>query len=197
MMRELIFASSNVHKTEEISQLLEGICAVKNLNDIGCTTDIPETGVTFEENAFLKSSFVAGNFNCDCFADDSGLEVQSLNNEPGVYSARYSGSRDADANLDLVLEKMENETNRIARFKTVISLIINDQHFLFEGTVDGILAHARSGSSGFGYDPIFVPAGYQQTFAELPPEEKNKISHRGIAIRKMVGFLASYTPVSN
>lgn len=193
-MRELVFASSNLHKTEEISQLLEGICAVKNLIDIGCTTDIPETGTTFEENAFIKSSFVVDNFNCACFADDSGLEVQALNNEPGVYSARYSGNRDADANLDLVLERMENETNRLARFKTVISLIIDGQHFLFEGTVDGILTHGRSGSSGFGYDPIFVPAGYQKTFAELPPEEKNKISHRGVAIRKMVDFLASYTP---
>lgn len=194
MIREIVFASSNKHKTEEIAQLLEGICAVKNLQDIGCDIDIPETGDTFEENAFLKSSYVATNFQCDCFADDSGLEVHALNNEPGVYSARYSGTRDSEANLDLVLQKMEHEENRIARFKTVISLIIDKQHFLFEGTVDGTLTYARSGTEGFGYDPIFVPAGYQQTFAELSSDEKNAISHRGIAIRKMVSFLEEYIP---
>lgn len=192
MIRSIVFASSNKHKTEEISQLLEGIYEVKNLTDIGCHDEIPETGSTFEENAFLKSSYVSTRFGFDCFADDSGLEIYALNNAPGVYSARYSGRRNAEENMLLALTHMEGKNNRLARFKTVISLIIDNNHFLFEGTVDGMITHKPQGAGGFGYDPIFIPAGYSQTFAEIAPEEKNKISHRGIAVGKMISFLAHY-----
>jgi len=188
-MKKLVFATNNQHKTDEIRSALTGQYEVLNLNDIGCTDDIPETALTFEGNAALKSSYVVEHFNLDCFADDSGLEIEALNNEPGVFSARYSGSRDSMENMRLVLEKMKNETNRNARFKTVISLMQDGKQHLFDGAVEGTIRFELSGSKGFGYDPIFQPDGYSITFAEMDMAEKNKISHRAIALKKMIDFL--------
>jgi len=188
-MKKLVFATNNQHKTEEIRQALDGQYEVLNLENIGCFTDIPETAVTFEGNATLKSSYVYENYNLDCFADDSGLEIDALNNEPGVYSARYSGSRDSLENINLVLAKLEGIDNRKARFKTVISLMQNGENHLFEGVINGTIRKALSGAKGFGYDPIFQPDGYSITFAEMDMAEKNKISHRALALQKMIVFL--------
>jgi XTP/dITP diphosphohydrolase len=188
-MRQLVFATNNQHKTEEVRSLLSGQYEVLNLRDIGCTTDIPETADSFAGNAELKSSFVTENFNLDCFADDSGLEVEALNNEPGIYSARYAGGRGDEANLNLVLQKMEGIKNRKARFRTVVSLIQKGERFLFEGAIEGTIRESPSGGNGFGYDPIFQPDGYEHTFAEMDMAEKNLISHRAIAMRKLIVFL--------
>jgi len=188
-MKKLVFATNNQHKTEEIRAALEGKYEVLNLEDIGCFVDIPETADTFEGNASLKSAYVVEHFNLDCFADDSGLEVMALSNEPGVYSARYSGSRDSTENIQLVLKKLEGNSNRKARFKTVISLMQNGENHIFEGIIEGTIRAALSGSKGFGYDPIFQPDGYEITFAEMDMAEKNKISHRAIALKKMIDFL--------
>ena len=191
MNRQLVFATSNQYKTNEVKKLLEGQYEVLNLTDIGCTVDIPETADTFAGNAELKSTYVAEHFNLDCFADDSGLEVEALNNEPGIFSARYSGERGDEANLRLVLQKLEGHENRKARFRTVISLIQNGGKFLFEGIINGTIRHEPIGASGFGYDPVFQPDGYQQTFAEMDMAQKNAISHRAIAMRKLITFLKS------
>ncbi|RZJ41791.1 MAG: RdgB/HAM1 family non-canonical purine NTP pyrophosphatase, partial [Chryseobacterium sp.] len=172
-MKKLVFATNNQHKTEEIRLALAGEYEVLNLNDIGCDVDIPETAETFEGNATLKSKYVIENFNLDCFADDSGLEVEALNNEPGIYSARYGGSRDSLANMQLVLQKLEGQSNRKARFRTVISLMLNGENHIFEGKIDGTIRESLSGSKGFGYDPIFQPEGYDITFAEMDMAEKN------------------------
>lgn len=188
-MRQLVFATNNQHKTNEVGTLLAGQYQVLNLTDIGCTTDIPETADSFAGNAELKSSFVAENFKLDCFADDSGLEVEALNNEPGIYSARYAGGRSDEANLNLVLQKLEGVQNRKARFRTVISLIRDGERFLFEGTIAGTIREKPTGGNGFGYDPIFQPDGYDCTFAEMDMAEKNQISHRAIAMRKLIAFL--------
>lgn len=188
-MKKLVFATNNKNKTEEIRLALKGQYEVLNLEDINCFTDIPETAATFEGNATLKSSYVVEHYNLDCFADDSGLEVEALNNEPGVYSARYSGSRDSLDNINLVLQKLENAENRNARFKTIISLMQNGENHLFEGVIHGTIRKELSGTKGFGYDPIFQPDGYDITFAEMSMEEKNKISHRAIAVQKMLSFL--------
>ncbi|HEY0177506.1 MAG TPA: non-canonical purine NTP diphosphatase [Pedobacter sp.] len=189
MSRQLVFATNNEYKTEEVRKLLAGKYEVLNLKDIGCTTDIPETADSFAGNAELKSSFVAENFHLDCFADDSGLEVEALNNEPGIYSARYAGERGDAANLQLVLKKLEGTANRKAQFRTVISLVQNGEKFLFEGLIKGTIRETPSGGNGFGYDPVFQPDGYQQTFAEMTMEQKNQISHRAIAMRKLIDFL--------
>ncbi|TKC61039.1 non-canonical purine NTP diphosphatase [Pedobacter hiemivivus] len=188
-MRELVFATNNQHKTQEVRNLLLNDYNVLNLNDIGCTTDIPETGSTFAENATLKSSYVVEHYHIDCFADDSGLEVEALNQEPGIFSARYSGGRDDQANLTLVLQKMEGQTNRKARFRTVISLMREGENFLFEGIVNGTIRETPTGAQGFGYDPIFVPDGYDHSFAEMSMEQKNQISHRALAMKKLISFL--------
>lgn len=188
-MKKLVFATNNEHKTQEIRHALEGQYEVLNLQDIGCSEDIPETADTFEGNASLKSQYVVAHFNLDCFADDSGLEVEALNNEPGVYSARYSGTRDSVENINLVLEKLKNQSNRKARFKTVISLVQDGVNHFFEGTVEGTIRTELSGSAGFGYDPVFQPEGYAITFAEMSMAEKNQISHRAIALQKMIDFL--------
>lgn len=188
-MRELVFATNNQHKTEEVRNLLLNEYKVLNLNDIGCTTDIPETGDTFAENATLKSRYVADHYQMDCFGDDSGLEIEALNQEPGIFSARYSGVRDDQENLRLVLSKMEGQSNRKARFRTVISLIKGGEVFLFEGVVNGTIRKIPTGEKGFGYDPIFEPAGYDHTFAEMSMEQKNQISHRALAMNKLITFL--------
>ncbi len=188
-MRELVFATNNQHKTQEVRNLLMNEYKVLNLNDIGCDTDIPETGDTFAENATLKSRYVADHYQMDCFADDSGLEIEALNQEPGIFSARYSGIKDDKENLNLVLQKMKRETNRKARFKTVISLIRNGEVFLFEGIINGTIRAESVGEKGFGYDPIFEPVGYDITFAEMSMDQKNQISHRALAMKKLITFL--------
>jgi len=187
-MNKLVFATHNLHKKEEVSAMLPAY-EILSLTDIGCITDIPETGLTFEENASIKSRYVYENYHLDCFSDDSGLEVEALNNEPGIYSARYSGVRGDSVNLQFLLNRMQGVPNRSAQFKSVISLIIAGQHYLFEGVVKGWLRTAPSGGSGFGYDPVFVPDGYDKTFAEMSLEEKNKISHRAQAMQQLIAFL--------
>lgn len=189
ILPELVFATNNKHKTEEIGKLLVNQYKVLNLKDIGCDVDIPETGSSFAENAELKSSYVTDNFKLDCFADDSGLEIDALDNEPGIYSARYSGVRDDLENLNLVLKKMEGKTNRKAHFKTIISLNQNNQNYLFEGVIYGHITQTPIGDEGFGYDPIFMPIGYNRTFAQMSMTEKNEISHRAIAMKKLIAFL--------
>lgn len=189
MGRTLIFATNNQHKLEEVQQLVGDIFNLKSLNDIGCADDIAETGTTFHENASLKSQYIYTHYQQDCFGDDSGLEVDALNGEPGVYSARYSGSRDMEQNIGLVLQKLESAKNRRARFKTVISLMLDGTEHFFEGTVEGEITQSITGEGGFGYDPIFKPNGYPVTFAEMELAEKNRISHRAKAISQLVEFL--------
>lgn len=191
-MKKLIFATNNKNKTAEVIALLKDQYEVLNLDDIGCTTDIPETGSSFAENAALKTAYVVEHYQLDCFADDSGLEVEALNNEPGIYSARYSGKRGDVENMDLVLQKMAGKVNRKARFKTVVSLVKDGQNYLFEGVVQGTIRPGASGVKGFGYDPIFQPDGYDITFAEMDMAKKNQISHRAIAMRKLISFLKEH-----
>jgi len=186
---ELVFASSNEHKVNEIRAIVGEAINLKSLNDIACFDDIPETGSTFEENAGQKSRYIYDKYHCNCFADDSGLEIDALNAEPGVDSAHYSGSRDFQQNMQLVLNRMEGQKNRTARFRTVISLILNGNEHLFEGSIEGKIMARQSGSMGFGYDPIFQPDGYEISFAEMDPSEKNRISHRAIAVSKLISFL--------
>lgn len=188
-MRKIIFATNNQHKTQEVQQLLEGQYEVLNLKDINCDADIEETGSSFAANAEIKARYVVDHFQMDCFADDSGLEVDALHGAPGIYSARYSGNRDDRKNLQLVLQKLEGESNRRARFKTVVALVRNGQTELFEGLIEGIIRTAPSGDGGFGYDPIFQPDGYDVTFAEMSMAEKNSISHRALAMKKLISFL--------
>lgn len=189
-MAQICFATQNQHKLSEIRTLLKDHYQVLGLTDIGCSTDIPETGSTLVENATIKARFVQDNFKIDCFADDSGLEIDALNGAPGVYSARYAGEpSDSQKNMDLVLGNLGNNNDRAARFKTVIALIIGPDMHYFEGTVEGSILKERHGEAGFGYDPIFQPKGHTKSFAEMTLEEKNKISHRGIAVRKLVAFL--------
>ena len=186
---ELVFATHNQHKLEEVQAIIGPDIILKSLNDIGCREDIPETGHTFKINASQKSRYVFEHFGLNCFADDSGLEIDALNGEPGVYSARYSGSRDPNTNLQLVLDKLAGKTNRRARFRTVISLILDDDEHFFEGIAEGFITPERCGARGFGYDPIFRPAGYDITFAEMDPAEKNRISHRAKAMQLLIRFL--------
>lgn len=186
---ELVFASNNQHKVNEIQAMIGHAIKLRSLKDIDCTEEIPETGRTFEENAGQKSWFVYEKFGLNCFADDSGLEIDALGGEPGVDSAHYSGSRDFEQNIQLVLDKLGDSEQRTARFKTVISLIIDGEEFLFEGSVEGKITRGRSGSEGFGYDPIFKPEGYDISFAEMSANEKNRISHRAKATEKLISFL--------
>ena len=190
MMPKLVFASHNKYKTREVSLLLENKFSILNLEDLGVDIEIPETGNTFAENAALKTNWVWVHHQIDCFADDSGLEVDALNLEPGIYSARYSGGGDI-ANYELVLSKMQNVVNRTARFRTVISLFKDGEQHFFEGSLEGTLRQHPSGTSGFGYDPIFQPDGYTITLAEMDMAQKNQISHRGIAMKKLLNFLAA------
>ena len=188
---ELVFATNNAHKLEEVQAMVGDTIQLKSLADINCTDDIPETGLTFEENAKQKTDYLVNKYGLYCFADDSGLEVEALDNAPGVFSARYSGSRDMETNIDLLLKNLGYSTNRKAQFRTVISLYLNEQQHFFEGAIAGTITAARQGEKGFGYDPIFIPDGYDKSFAEMTAEEKNAISHRAIAIQKLVAFLKS------
>lgn len=190
-MKKLVFATNNAHKLEEVSAILGDSINLLSLKDIDCHTDIPETADTLEGNALLKSSYVFKNYQLDCFADDTGLEVEALNGAPGVYSARYAEGEghDAQANMLKLLHNMEGKENRKAQFRTVISLILDGKEYLFEGVIKGEIIKEKRGDSGFGYDPVFVPEGYNQTFAELGNDIKNRISHRALAVNKLCDFL--------
>lgn len=187
---KLVFASNNKNKIKEIQLLVPSSIQIVSLEDIGCTEDIPETANTIEGNAILKANYVTQNYSLNCFADDSGLEVDALNDEPGVYSARYAGEpKNDDNNMNKLLLNLKDKNNRKANFKTVICLNINGEQHLFTGIINGKIIEEKIGNNGFGYDPIFVADGYTKTFAELSIEEKSTISHRGIAVKKLVEFL--------
>lgn len=189
-MKEIVFATNNKHKLEEIRHITGDHLLIRSLSEIGCYDDIPETAETLEGNALLKAAFVRERYHYDCFADDTGLEVDALNGRPGVYSARYAGEgHDFDANMEKLLEELQGIENRSARFRTVIALIINGNQYLFDGHINGHIISEMRGKKGFGYDPVFVPDGYNLTFAEMPAEQKNLISHRAIATTKLVEFL--------
>ena len=190
-MKELVFATNNAHKLEEIRAILGDQMHVLSLNDINCHEDIPETADTLEGNAALKAEYIFNHYGKDCFADDTGLEVEALNGEPGIYSARYAGGNghDSEANMTKLLANMEDKENRKARFRTAICLIENGERHFFDGIVNGEIIRVRRGGAGFGYDPIFMPEGYTETFAEMGNDEKNKISHRARAVAKLCDYL--------
>lgn len=193
-MQQLVFSTNNAHKLTEVQAAVVGKIKLLSLNDIACHDDIEETGSTFKENAAIKSHFIYNKYQINCFADDSGLEIDALNGEPGVYSARYAGEHgNHAANNQKVLRRLKGVANRKARFVTVISLIWNDEEHFFEGTVEGTIRPELSGSDGFGYDPIFEPDGFDITFAEMTLAQKNAISHRGRAVEKLVEFLNKNT----
>ena len=191
MKRKLVFATNNAHKLEEISAILGDKVEILSLKDIHCQVDIPETADTLEGNSLLKAQYIREHYGMDCFADDTGLEVEALNGAPGVYSARYAGGEghNSEANMKRLLKELEEKKNRKARFRTVIALILNGEVHQFEGTVEGHILREKRGSSGFGYDPVFVPEGYTESFAELGEEIKNQISHRARAVQKLAEFL--------
>ena len=187
---KLVFATNNKHKLEEVRSMLRSEFELLSLNDIGCDEDIEETEDTLEGNAKIKSDFIKDKFGKNCFADDTGLEVEALNGAPGVYSARYAGSNPSfQDNVNKLLEEMQGVENRKARFRTVISLTLNNEQYFFEGICEGEITKKQSGEQGFGYDPVFSPFGTDLTFAEMSLEDKSKISHRGIAVREFVAFL--------
>ena len=193
MKRKLVFATNNAHKLEEVAAILGDQVELLSLNDIGCQADIPETAETLEGNALLESSYIYKNYHLDCFADDTGLEVEALNGAPGVYSARYAGGEghDAQANMLKLLHELDGMENRKAQFRTAISLILDGKEYLFEGVIKGEIIKEKRGDSGFGYDPVFMPEGYDRTFAELGNDIKNQISHRALAVQKLCEFLQS------
>ena len=187
---DIVFATHNRHKSEEACQILGPRWTLRNLHDLGQTEEIPETADTLQGNALQKAQFVYDKFHLSCFADDTGLEVEALNGAPGVYSARYAGEHCSFAdNVNKLLHEMQGKTNRRACFKTVVALILDGEAHFFEGRVDGTIIESPRGGEGFGYDPVFVPDGFNETFAEMSAEQKNKISHRGRAMAKLIEFL--------
>ena len=191
-MMKLVFVTNNYNKIKEVNTLIKTPIDLLNLEDINCHEDIPETSDTIAENALQKAKYVFDNYGYNCFADDTGLEIESLNGAPGIYSARYAGEqKSAEDNVEKVLSALEGHTNRKAQFKTVIALIIDGQETLFEGIAKGEITTKKSGSEGFGYDPIFKPEGFDVTFSEMSMNEKNEISHRGKAVKKLVKHLTS------
>ena len=191
MKKKFVFATNNAHKLEEVTAILGNKIELLSMKDINCHADIPETADTLEGNALLKARYIFENYQLDCFADDTGLEVEALNGAPGVYSARYAGdAHNSEANMKKLLQDMEGIENRKAQFRTVFALIINGKEHLFEGIVKGEITKHRHGTSGFGYDPVFIPEGYTQTYAEIGNELKNKISHRALATNKLCNFLS-------
>ena len=190
----LCFATQNIHKLKEVQAMLPSYITLVQPDDIGCKEELPETEATLEGNSLQKATYLFQNYHSDCFADDTGLEIEALNGEPGVYSARYAGEpKNPEANMQLVLEKLALQANKKARFRTVITLIINDVINSFEGILNGEIISERRGEKGFGYDPIFIPKGFDRTLAEMTLEEKNKISHRAIAFQKLNNFLTQKT----
>lgn len=193
---ELVFATNNLNKIKEVQALMPKHITIVSLKEIGCFEDIPETQNTIEGNAKQKVTYVLDNYGYNCFADDTGLEVQALNNEPGVFSARYAGEqRDANNNITKLLKNLEIQTNRNAQFKTVIALHFNGNLKTFTGICKGEITKTKFGKKGFGYDPVFKPKGYEQTFAEMNLEEKNSIGHRGKAVKQLIEFLKKHKPV--
>ncbi len=196
-MKKIVFATNNAHKLSEIRAILSGKYSVVSLEELGCHDDIPETAATFEGNALGKVRYVREHFGVDCFADDTGLEVDALDGAPGVFTARFGAmngfgdDHDAGANTRCLLAKLRGETNRKARFRTAIALSLGGEERLFEGIVEGRIATEKRGEKGFGYDPIFVPDGYDETFAELGADVKNRISHRARAVGKLIEFLSN------
>ena len=189
---KLVFATNNLNKLKEVQEILSDSIEVLSLKDIGCFEDVEETEATLEGNAKLKANHITEKYGYDCFADDTGLEVVVLNGEPGVYSARYGGEHgNSEKNMSKLLNELDDKTDRKAQFRTAIVLNLDHQQYAFEGICKGEILREKSGNGGFGYDPIFKPSGFSTSFAEMNSEEKNKISHRGIAIQKLVQFLNS------
>jgi XTP/dITP diphosphohydrolase len=192
-VEKIVFATGNSNKLKEIKAAINR-CEIISLRDLGITEEIPETGITLKENALQKAKCIFYKTGLSCFSDDSGLEIEALENRPGVYSARYAGPAcSSEENIQKILNQLENIKNRVARFKTVIALILNGKEYFFEGEIVGKILKEKKGSDGFGYDPIFKPNGCDETFAQMSIELKNKISHRGIAVRKLVSFLNQET----
>lgn len=191
MNRKYVFATNNAHKLREIKAMLPQSIEILSLEEINCHVEIPETADTLEGNARIKARYVYEHYGLDCFADDTGLEVEALNGAPGVHTARYAGdNHDTEANIDKLLAELNGETNRKAKFRTVIALIEKGEEHLFEGVLEGEIAEKRCGDDGFGYDPVFIPQETGKTFAELGPDTKNKISHRALAVAKLVDFIS-------
>ena len=189
-INKIVFATGNPNKLKEINSAINGFKIV-GLKDLGITEEIPETGDTLMKNALQKAKYVYNKTGLDCFSDDTGLEIEALNYRPGVYSAMYAGPDcNAENNIRKVLEELEESTNRKAQFKTVIALILNGKEYFFEGLVNGVILNERSGKGGFGYDPIFRPIGHEESFAKMTIDQKNEISHRGLAVKKLIKFLA-------
>lgn len=190
---KLVFATNNPNKLKEVQEMLPNTIELLSLSDINCYDEIDETEKSLEGNATLKADYITQKYGYDCFADDTGLEVESLNGKPGVYSARFAGEPcNSENNMQKLLTELKNKSNRNAQFRTAVSLNINDANFLFEGICKGAILEKKQGEKGFGYDPIFKPENHTNSFAEMSSEEKNIISHRGIAIKKLVSFLSSY-----
>ena len=188
---DLLFATSNKNKVIEIKKVLPKEFNIKSLDDIGFCEEVPENENTIEGNAIFKANYIYKKYNLNVFADDTGLEVDSLNGKPGVHSARYAGiSKNSTDNINKLLKKLKNKKNRKARFKTIIALILNSKIHTFEGVVEGIITKKPKGENGFGYDPVFIPSGYTKTFGELSLEEKNSISHRSLAMNKLIDFIS-------
>mgnify|MGYP001138057575 CR=1 FL=1 len=188
---KLVFATNNLHKLKEVQEMLSNTIELLSLKDIGCFEDIEETESTLEGNAKLKADYITEKYGFDCFADDTGLEVEALDGNPGVYSARYAGEHgNAEKNMEKLLNELQNKSSRKAKFRTIIALNLRNKQYLFEGICDGEILNEKTGVKGFGYDPIFKPKNASCSFAEMNSEEKNIISHRGIAIQKLVNFLS-------
>ena len=189
---KLVFATNNLHKLKEVQEMLSNSIELLSLKDIGCFEDIEETEITLEGNAKLKADYITKKYGFDCFADDTGLEVEAIDGKPGVYSARYAGAHgNAEKNMEKLLNELQNKSNRKAKFRTIIALNLTNKQHLFEGICEGEILNEKSGVKGFGYDPIFKPKNASSSFAEMNSEEKNIISHRGIAIQELVQFLNS------
>ena len=193
---KIVFATNNPNKLKEIQTLIPKEIEIISLKEIGCTEDIPETGDTLEANAFQKAHYIKENYNYDCFADDTGLEIDALNSAPGVYSARYAGpEKCAEANIEKILNELQGKENRKAKFRTAIALTFNNEEHLFEGKVEGYISKDKQGDEGFGYDPIFLPENEKRSFAQMSMKQKGTLSHRGRAVNKLVAYLKnSSTP---
>jgi XTP/dITP diphosphohydrolase len=197
-MLKLVFATNNKNKIKEIQNALNGIVEILSLKDIGFEGDIPEDFETLKENALQKAHYIADRFNVNCFADDTGLEIDALNGAPGVYSARYAGEDCvAENNMAKVLANLKGEKNRRAKFRTVVALVLDNEDYTFEGAAKGEILNEKTGSEGFGYDPIFKPEGFEESFAQMSIDQKNAISHRGAAVRKLVEYLKNSSGTSN
>ena len=193
ILMKLVFATNNLNKLKEVQEILDKNIEILSLSDINCFDEVDETETTLEGNAKLKADYITKNFGYNCFADDTGLEVDDLNGKPGVYSARFAGEpRSSERNMAKLLSELENSTNRKAQFRTAICLNLDDKQYLFEGICKGEILKEKSGEKGFGYDPIFKPEGFSQSFAEMSSTDKNSISHRGLAVQKLVNFLKNY-----